>query len=381
MLATLCGLLVLSQSGEAVSKELPNGAKYRVERQAGSGQVMVALYVSESNLPEDGGTPGTRHLLEHLIAKGSDRLLDTKLESVGLSLTAFTERDGTAFVIMGPSDHAVMAVESLRELLSPLEVGDEELKIELKIIEQEGVFRDRFARFLDSAWMNLFDPGVATIHGNLNAMAQLTPADLRGYSSALMSAGGLTVFVKGDVDPDVTGLRLAEILQDASPGESTYQPRNVLESIGRKEVVKAKGAARAVISAGLDRPMTLARIGVALALRELEPGFEVIYEPSFDRGVLMMFSQDLGAFEALTKYSYDDVARIAPFVRLQALRYANGLAMEGPAYGVLRAKQMRQSATFEMKRIGETAVGLTDDEVWSALQDWQGGAMHIEGTE
>lgn len=381
MIATLLSYMVLGQNPEVDSKDLPNGAKYRVEREAGTGQVMVTLYVDEANLPEDGGTPGTRHLLEHLIAKGSDRMLDVKLESIGLTMTAYTERDGTAFVIMGPSEHAVMAIESLRELLAPLEVGEEELKNELKIIDQEGIFRDRFARFMDSAWLALFDPGVGTIHGNLNAMAQLAPADLRGYSSALMSGGGLTVFVKGDVDPGVTGLRLTEILGEASTSETNYIPRNFLESIGRKESVKAKGAARAVVLAGLDRPMTLARIGVGLALQKLEPGFELVYEPSFDRGVLLLFSQDASSFESLSKYSYDDIRRIAPYARLQATRYANGLLTEGPGYGVLRAKQMRQAPSFDLRQIRSTAAGLTDEEVWGALQDWQGGAMHIEGTE
>lgn len=381
MLATLCGLIALSQEGDIVQKELPNGAKYRIERVSDSGQVMAALYVDESNLPQDGGTSGTRHLLEHLIAKGGDRQLDRRLESVGLSLTAFTERDGTAFVIMGPSSQAVAAVQSLADLLEPLDVPEAELANEVKIIDQEGVFRDRFSRFLDAAWLKLFDPPVESIHGNIGALAQLTPADLKGAAEAYRAAGGLSVFVRGEVEPGPVSLRLQEILGAASPGKSRYQTRNVLESIGMKETVKAKGAARAVVAAGLDRPMTLARIGVALAMQGLEPGFSTVYEPSFNRGALLLFSEDARSFESLGKYGVGDVPRLAPFVRLQAVRFVSGLLTEGPAYGALRAKQVRQAPAFKIESLRSTAVGLTDQEIWSALQDWQGGALHIGGTQ
>lgn len=381
MLATLCGFLALSQEGDIVQKELSNGAAYRIERVAGSGSVMVALYVAESNLPQDGGTPGTRHLLEHLIAKGGDRMLDKRLESVGLSLTASTERDGTSFVIMGTASQTVAAVQSLSDLMEPLQVSETELATEVKIIDQEGVFRDRFARFLDSAWLGLFDPPVESVHGNIGAMAQLTPADLKGSADAYRASGGLSVFVRGDVEPGVVSLRLQEILGGANPGKPRYKPRNVLESIGRKESVKAQGAARAVVAAGLDRPMSLARIGVALAMQALEPGFETVYEPSFDRGVLLLYAKNSRSFDAVGGYTIQDVPRLAPFARLQAVRYVNGLLAEGPSYGALRAKQVRQASAFQIDSLRSTAAGLTDQEIWSALQDWQGGAMYIGGSQ
>jgi|GEM_PF-4813308 len=381
MIATLCSFLVLSQGAEAISKELPNGAKLRVERVADSKKVMVALFASADNLPGDAGTPGTRHLLEHFIAKGPDRLLDMKLESAGLSLTATTERDGTNFVIMGPSEKAVMAVESLRDLLEPVEVGEGEIATEIKIIDQEGVFRDRFSRFLDSAWLNLFDPGIESVYGNLEAMRQLKPADLRTSSQALMKSGGLTVFVRGDVDPGVTAMRVEEILMSAPKGESVRTERNFLESIGKKESVKAKGSARAVIAAGLDRPMTLARIGSALALMKMEPGFQVVYEASFDRGPILLYGTSDTTFASIKKYTREDMRRFAPFARLNAILYVSGLEREGPAYGILRAKLVRQAPAFDMNQLHSTAAGLTDDEIWSALQDWQGGAMHIGGIQ
>jgi hypothetical protein len=381
MLSTICSLLVMSQGAEVINKSLPNGAKLRVERDAGSKNVMVSLFASSDNLPGDAGTPGTRHLLEHLIAKGPDRLLDMKLESVGLSLTATTERDGTNFVIMGPSDKAVMAVESLRELLAPVEVGEEEVATEIKIIDQEGVFRDRYSRFLDSAWLNLFDPGIQSVYGNLSAMSQLKPADLKTAGQALMKSGGLTVFVRGDIDPGVTSLRVEEILLTAPKGSTESVTRNILESIGKKESVKASGSARAVVSAGLDRPMTLARIGSALALMRMEPGFQVVYEASFDRGPILLYGSNEAAFAALKKYTHDDIQQFAPFARLNAILYVNGLERQGPGYGILRAKLIRQAPAFDMSQLQSTAAGLTDDEIWSALQDWQGGSMYIGGTQ
>ncbi len=382
MLGLICSLALLGQvEGSVVQKELPNGAKFRIEATPGSGTLMIALYASEAGLPNDGGVPGTRHLLEHLIAKGGDRLLDTKLESVGLSLTAFTERDGTAFVVMGSSRQSVLGIESLRDLLEPLRVDSEELAIELKILEQESALRADYEPFLDRAWLELFEPGVGSVFGDLKAVAQLTPDQLMGGAEALMSSGGLTVYVRGDVDADVTALRLTEVLNSATRGQVNFAPRGVLESIGRKETVAGKGRARAVVAAGLDRPMTLARLGVALAIMRLEPGFEVVYEPSFDRGPVLLYSRSGDGFGALEKYDQAGLSRFAALARLQAVRLMNGWKLEGPRFGVLRAKKLRQASAFNLDQLESTARGLTDDEIWSALQDWRGGAMHLEGTQ
>jgi hypothetical protein len=42
---------------------------------------------------------------------------------------------------------------------------------------------------------------------------------------------------------------------------------------------------------------------------------------------------------------------------------------------------IRQAPAFDMSQLQSTAAGLTDDEIWSALQDWQGGSMYIGGTQ
>jgi hypothetical protein len=380
ILGTVCAMLALGQGGDLiVARVLPNGASYRVESTPGTGRVVVALHASAENLPGDGGVSGTRHLLEHLLAKGSDGKLDIRLESAGLSLTASTDRDGIGFVILGSSDQAVLAVESLREFFAPLGAKDEDVAKELEIIRQEMILASDFAPFFDSAWRNLFDPGVDSAMGDLKLMAGLRSADLRGSAAAAMAAGGLTVFVKGDVDAKVVGLRLAEVLGRAGSGKPTYEPRLFVESIGKRDSVDGKGSARAVVSAGLDRPMTLARVGVALALQRLEPGLQVVYEPSFDRGPILLYAKDSPFIKGVNNYAFEDVARIAPLVRLKAVQYANGLLREGAGYGLLRAKGMRQSAAFKLETLRDTAAGLTNTEIWAALQDWKGTSMQIEG--
>lgn len=376
----ICGLaLGVVQGPGVVQKTLPNGATFRVEEVANSETVTVALYASEASLPMDGGTPGTRHLLEHLIAKGPDGLIDTKLESVGLSLTAFTERDGTGFVIMGPASQVVLAVESLRDLLEPLNIADEMLATEMKILDQEWALRSAYEPFLDKAWDGLFDPRVQSVFGDLKQMRQFKPTQLQNAGEAMMASGGLSVFVRGNVDASVVSLRLTEVLDAAPLGQVAWRPRGFVETIGKKDTVQGKGVARAVVAAGLDRPMTLARLGTALAFKWLEPGFEVVYEPSFDRGPILLYGREGGAFRALDKYDRSALGEIAPLVRLQALRLVSDLERESPVLGTLMAKKLRQAPAFEMSRLRSTARGLTEDEIWLAIQDWKGGAMHLEG--
>ncbi len=381
MIAALAVLsvLALTQEGSVVQEELPNGAKYRIERMPEVG-VLACLYVSESNLPEDGGIPGLRHLLEHLIAKGPDRRIDRKLESRGLALIAQTERDGVSFTIVGPADEVPAAINALGELMTPLSITREEIEAELKILAQERALEANFLPFVESAWEHLLDPPVTTISGDLERLAELTPERLQNAQTELFAAGGLTLFVGGNLDPEVTALRAEEMLASAPPGGGPFEPRGILESIGRRAEAPGNGSARAIVSAGLDRPMTLARIGTALALDRAVGGLRVIYEPSFDRGPIVIHASSPKSFEQLQAFTEEDVARIAPVARLMAARWASGLVVPGPNYAVLKAKILRQRPSFSLPSLRDTALGITDDEVWDALRDWQGAAMHIEGT-
>jgi len=380
MIASLACALLIGQSDDVLQKTLPNGSKYRIERTSETGRVMVGLFVSHESMPDDGGVPGTRHLLEHLLAKGPDGMLDRRLESVGLALVARTERDGASFVIMGPSSKAAIAVEAIRELFAPLVVSQEEIEKEIKIIDEEGAFRSKFAPFVEAAWAGLFEPAVPTVHGDLKAMATLTPEKLAASASAFLGSGGLSLYVSGDIDPSVVALRASEVLASAPAGKAIYTPRDVLESIGKRATVDAAGNARAVISAGLDRPMTLARIGTALAMQKMLPGIIVTYEPSFDRGPIVLYADSATTLEKMRSYGEADLRRIAPLSRGMAARWSNGLTLPGPDYAVMRAKLLRQQPTFNLEGLRDTAVGLTDEEIWDALRDWQGAAMHIEGT-
>lgn len=378
MIAALAGILLLTQEGNVVQAELPSGAKYRIERMDHVG-VLATLYASASNLPDDGGTPGLRHLLEHLVAKGPDRRIDRQLESRGMALVAQTERDGISFTIVGPADETPAALDALGQLMQPLSVTPDEIATELKILAQERALEASYLPFVESAWANLLDPGVETIAGDLAKLAEVTPEQLLEAQTKLFAAGGLSLFVGGQLEPEAVAIRAEELLTSAPPGGSPFEPRGILESIGRRGEVDGSGAARAVLSAGLDRPMTLARIGTALALDQALGGIRVIYEPSFDRGPIVMYAAKSDSLQKLRDFTEADVARIAPVARLMAARWASGLVVPGPSYSVLKAKLLRQQPAFSLNGLRDTALGLTDAEIWDALRDWQGGAMHIEG--
>ncbi|MBX3115519.1 MAG: insulinase family protein [Fimbriimonadaceae bacterium] len=380
MFASLACAFLIGQSDDILQKELPNGAKYRIERTADKGEVIVSLFVSQASMPGDGGVAGTRHLLEHLIAKGPDGMLDRRLESMGLALVARTERDGASFVIMGPSDKAAIAVEAIRELFAPLKTSQEEIDKEIRIIDEEGAFRANFAPFLDAAWAGLFEPAVPSVHGDIKAMATLTPEKLASSASAFFASGGLSLFIAGDIDPAVIALRATEVLSAAPQSKVMFAPRDVLESIGKKTTVNGAGNARAVISAGIDRPMTLARLGTALAMQRMLPGIVVTYEASCDRGPILLYADSAVTLEKLRSYGEEDLRRIAPLSRGMAVMWCNGMLLRGPDYAVMKAKLLRQQPTFNLEGMRDTAYGLTDDEIWDALRDWQGSAMHIEGT-
>src|SRR5688500_3617518 len=82
---------------------LPNGAIILAERMPSAPTVSVQLFASSKRVPETAETHGRRHLLEHILAKGPKKNLDTRLESSGAFLEAFTHRDAMQLgVTCGP---------------------------------------------------------------------------------------------------------------------------------------------------------------------------------------------------------------------------------------------------------------------------------------
>ena len=98
---------------------LPNGAVILVTKRPHARKLIIQLAIADKNCPETAGSNGMRHLLEHLMAKGTHRDIDRKLEANGAFLTAQTDRDAALFTFnLKPADltlglNAVSEISSL----------------------------------------------------------------------------------------------------------------------------------------------------------------------------------------------------------------------------------------------------------------------------
>lgn len=368
--ALLASILLMPQ--DRVRQELPNGAVYLIDKADTPGHVRVALSASFHGYPDEPGTLGVRHLLEHLVVKGRDRALDRKLESQGLSLSAWTTRDALNVVISGPTGALPLAMASIDEVLNPGGFTQDEINKELKIMAEEKLLHAPDRPLVDAAWEAVYGQEGLSPFGDLEVLAKLTPSDLELARQRIFAPAGLSLVVLGDLDPGVARLRCQEVLGKLSGWEVSFDPRMEIAPGASPMGAQASGEARAVITAGVTVPMTLAMLGFALAQQREMPGTKVFYDASAWDSVIIWTAPNAGQFDALEKLTEEDVVRLAPFVRGQASQWALGLTTLDDTNAALRAKLLRQARTFDLGQLFDTARGLTDQEIVQAWQRWSG---------
>ncbi len=366
----LASLLLLPQ--DRVRQELPNGALYLIDKADTPGHIRVALSASSHSHPDEPATLGVRHLLEHLVVKGRDRGLDRRLESKGVSLSAWTTRDALNVVISGPAEALSLAMSAMEEVLSPGGFTQEEIAKEIKIMAEEKLLHAPERPLVDAAWEAVYGQEGLSPFGDLEALAKLTPSDLEMARQRIFAPAGLSLAVLGEVDPGVARLRCQEILGKLSGWEVSFDPRMEIAPGSTPMGAPASGEARAVLTAGVTVPVTLAMLGFALAQQRDLPGTKVFYDTSAWDSVIIWTAPQAGQLDALDKLTEEDVVRLAPFVRGRAAQWALGLTIQDDAHAALRAKLLRQARTFDLNQLYDTARGLTDQEIVQAWQRWIG---------
>jgi predicted Zn-dependent peptidase len=121
---------------------LPNGLRVVTEAIPGARSTSVALFVPVGSRHEDEAHAGLSHLLEHLVFKGTRGYpeagsLSQRVEGVGGSVNASTDRELTVFSSKVPAAHWAVALEAVNELaLRPL-LRAADLRSEKPIIVDE----------------------------------------------------------------------------------------------------------------------------------------------------------------------------------------------------------------------------------------------------
>lgn len=352
---------------------LPNGSVVLAER-APSPYVVVSLFASTRGVSESAGSHGSRHLLEHLVAKGSGGTLDERLEAEGAFLTAATGRDSLEFTVWAPPSKLPLALNALKEVLEAVSFTQDAIDREARIMDQEIALDTDEARLGRAAWTQAYGAQGLDPLGSSERIRRVTPQALTSIARELFGAERLALAIVGPVDPETAarqGKALLEPLQrgKASTGEVRGQGKP-----GRVEATDAFGEARAALVPGILDPRATWSLCAALALASRFDNAFVTYTPSAIDGLVVLgrtsSTSGLGLLiEAMTPAEID---ALYPLGRsLGELWVARKLG-SATAIALSRGHLLSQGASLRPEVYRENVLAMT-------LEDFRAGFASLKG--
>jgi len=212
---------------------LPNGMRVVTEAMPGARSTSVALFVPVGSRHEDEAHAGLSHLLEHLVFKGTRGhpeagSLSQRVEGVGGSVNASTDRELTIFSSKVPAAQWAVALEAVNELaLRPL-LRAADLRAEKPVIV------DEIRMYVDSPSDHVFTifdellfarhPLGREIAGTIGSVRRATHDAVIEHWRASYRPATAVLSVAGAVDHDAVADIAADWAADG-PGADGSAPR------------------------------------------------------------------------------------------------------------------------------------------------------------
>lgn len=281
----LAALLSPGQDRTAVKEVLANGATVYAQRIIGATNVSLAVSCVAKSNPEPVETHGLRHLAEHLIAKGSDKGIDARLEKLGAVLLAETSRDAVTFRTSLAGNQLAPVYETLQSLLGDFSVQEKELRNEIGVVGEELSLRNWAVELVADGWRRVYGSDALDPFGDPAALSKLTLEQVSAELGALRDPSGLAVVVVGDIDCEAVAKRLSELLgrkKSSATGDTWERPgATQIERVG-----SAEGEALSVPVSAFPSPDCLAKVAASFGARAWSAGSVVYYNPSPRTGVV-----------------------------------------------------------------------------------------------
>lgn len=229
--------------------QLDNGLTVIHQQVATAPAVVVDVWVKAGAIAEPDAWSGMAHFLEHMIFKGTDRLLpgqfDQVIENRGGLTNAATSHDYAHYYINTAAAHLAETLPCLAELLINAAIPDQEYELEREVVLEE-IRRSQddpdglgFQALMASAYRH--HPYGRSVLGDPEMLLGRSPQDMRCFHRAYYQPNNMTVVIVGNVDWETA---LAQVETSFSSfGSPAVCPRPIIQAeppmmeIRRQELV------------------------------------------------------------------------------------------------------------------------------------------------
>ena len=362
---------------------LPNAATIIVEPMSNARVISVQLWASAKGVEERPETHGLRHLMEHIIALGPNRDLDRRLEMQGGVIRARTYRDATQIEVDVPPGRLDLALNAISEMLQPINVTQDQINTETKIIDQElGLLSDD-ALLSAAAWQGAYGDDALDPFGDSEVMKNATPMDLEAIHARQFAAHNLSLVIVGPVGlDDATGKArpLLATLQKLDP----YPLRQRPDGHPGQATTPGYGEARAATVPGFDSKRTVSALAAALAMASRLDDCYVTYTPTTQNGLIIFGRTDSN--RGLGNYvdSLDAGAIAALFEPGKALArgWVNRQLRTPQSVGYIRGLISCQDAVDRPESMLDTINSMTYDDFLKGVKAFRKGAgVEVTGNQ
>jgi hypothetical protein len=289
MLSILLPILLLPQDeSPRLRTRLDNGAVILVERMPSAKTLSVQLFASSRGTEESEATTGRRHLLEHLLSRP---MLEERLETLGGFLNMRTLRDATVLDITAGATQLDLALDTLRDLLKPIDPTPEQLEKEKRVVREEIVLMGEPQRLAMAAWKAGYGAAGLDPIGSVEGISEATNEEMKALQRRQFSSDGLVLVICGNVSLQDATLRAKALLQPKKVVAGPAAEPRGRGVPGRSDVVGI-GEARGAFVGSYRDPETMATLAAAFAIASEFGDSFVSYTPTALNSMIVVGKTD-----------------------------------------------------------------------------------------
>lgn len=186
---------------------LPNGLRIVAERDDLAHTSAIGFFVKTGARDERPALMGVSHFLEHMMFKGTDKRtsddVNREFDAIGARSNAYTSSELTAFHAAVLPEHLVTATDILADMMRPA-LRDDDFGTERGVILEEIAMYDDdptwvlYERLVEEHYQS--HPLAHRVLGTKQTIADMLPAQMRGYFADRYSADNTVVALAGRVD-------------------------------------------------------------------------------------------------------------------------------------------------------------------------------------